>query len=61
MTLLGALNAEKIIEAVLLSVFNPKATGEGQMALPFNMNDENIPDADFSLYSKFIHFFFDTV
>ena len=31
------------------------------MALPLNLNDKNIPDADFSWYLKFIHFFFDKV
>ena len=36
-----------------------KLLGEGQTALPLNLNDENIPNADFFLV--FIHFFFDTV
>ena len=33
-----------------------KLPGEGQMALPLNFNDKNIPNADFFL-GKFIHFF----
>ena len=42
-------------------VLTLKLPGEGQMALPLNLNDKNIPNVDFSWYSKFIHFFFDTV
>ena len=38
-----------------------KLPGEGQMALPLNLNDKNIPNADFSWYFKFIQFFFDKV
>ena len=38
-----------------------KLPGEGQMALPLNLNDTNIPNADSSLYFKFKHFFFDKV
>ena len=38
-----------------------KLPGEGQMALPLNLNDKNIPNADFFLYFNFIHFFFDKV
>ena len=33
-----------------------KLPGEGQMALPLNLNDKNILNADFSWYFRFIHF-----
>ena len=36
---------------------NPKATGEGQMALPLNLNDKNIPNADCFLVFKIYTFF----
>ena len=38
-----------------------KLPGEGQMALPLNLNEKNIPNADFFLGILNLYIFFDKV